>query len=361
MKNLSNVRYLLLAVLFPILFANCGRLPGSPTGPLGPPILILASATFTPTPNPGSPTVTYTPSFPVTFIPTWTFTPNIPVTYTNTWTLTPTGTFTFTSTRTFTQPITSTPTGTPTSTATFPITFFTGSLTPTPTYSYTAVPDPGTPTHTNTLTITPTLTGSPTFTPSPIISSTYTVPSGPCTNSFGFTCTPTPSKPTTCLSYYFVGDPSVSTSQVFVQPLRTYAQRYDLATAGVVQSIWIEPNQACLVRVGIYNGSDSSNWPQGLVYASDAVTLSPGLDSIPVPSVNLAAGTYWLAYEVLGTAGNFSAAAGSTALTDTVWLGWPSPWLTCPSMIATPTPTVVCTPPPYATTNQIAIYALVCL
>jgi hypothetical protein len=153
--------------------------------------------------------------------------------------------------------------------------------------------------------------------------------------------------------------PSGTQIGVFGSIYGTYAQRYDLAQAGVVQSIWIEPIASAAVKVGIYTGNDNDNWPETLLYESSKVTVS-GLSSISVPNINLPAGAYWLAYEDMDTAPDlFEGASGSTAQTDIAHeLFFPTIWSIC--LTATPAPTPVCTPPTYSATNQILIYAQIC-
>jgi len=173
----------------------------------------------------------------------------------------------------------------------------------------------------------------------------------------------TPTVTITCTTISYLGDTVPGAQSGILGTLwGTYAQRYDLATAGTVQSIWIEPTGTASVKVGIYTGNDTDNWPETLLYESGKVTIT-GLSSIPVPNINLPAGTYWLAFQNMNTAPDgYEGASGSTALMSTARsLYFPTNWSICLNTPGpTPANTPACTPPTNSTTGQILIYAQIC-
>jgi len=289
-----------------------------------------------------TPTLSNTPTFILTHTPT-----NTP---TRAFDPTPVNPNSFTPTPTITPHSSTVPTLTPTDSPT-------QTFTPTVTITFT------TTSYSSTVpTLTPTVSPTQTFTPKPTITpNSSTVPTLTPTDSPTQTFTPTVT--ITCTTISYLGDTVPGAQSGILGTLwGTYAQRYDLATAGTVQSIWIEPTGTASVKVGIYTGNDTDNWPETLLYESGKVTIT-GLSSIPVPNINLPAGTYWLAFQNMNTAPDgYEGASGSTALMSTARsLYFPTNWSICLNTPGpTPANTPACTPPTNSTTGQILIYAQIC-
>ena len=170
----------------------------------------------------------------------------------------------------------------------------------------------------------------------------------------------TPTGTGTCTTSATLGDSAASASNISIPAGQTHAQKYTLAQDSIIRRIWIQPNTAAVIQVGIYSGTPSGNWPVSLLYSSAPVTVGPGLSSVTLPDVTLTAGTYWLAYENLSGTISFAATSSAAAEHAFVVLDFPGYWLECVTGVPSPTPTPVCTPPPYNYLNQAVLYADAC-
>lgn len=179
------------------------------------------------------------------------------------------------------------------------------SHTPTPSWTVT-----DTPTLTYTFTITPTfsstftpitilVTATPTITPTPDDTQTW-VPTATSTATPTPTSTPSDT-PTPCINIGAFGQAEMTSTAGF-GPMSTYASPFVLSHNAQVVGISLTSRLGSTFRFGIYSSGGSA--PASRLYASEEVMAVDGLNFIPLPTLELAPGTYYLAIKPVGQQGS---------------------------------------------------------
>ncbi len=252
-----------------------------------------ASQTYTRTIS-STPTGTYTPTISATATHTRTATgtssatPVITFTDTPSWTATATRTMTMTGTFSPTQPLTSTWTHTP-------------SWTGTPTFTLTLT-DTGTPTSTGT--ITPTMTVTQTHSASPTVTDYAGTPTDTYTPTNSPTVTVSPTititkTPCACSSYF--GNTVVGLVASMDESPYFDSNKFTLAQDSVVHSLsaYVASTTGGNIRMALYaNSGWAPHVPTSLLVESQEQPSVAGWNTVPIPEIFLAAGDYWIAWEV---------------------------------------------------------------
>ncbi|HVZ79886.1 MAG TPA: hypothetical protein VHE12_03695 [bacterium] len=313
-------------------------------------VAFVSCNTDTPTPTPSQGTTltpTITSTIPISMTATWTPSPTgtVPATWTDTYT--PTASVSVTSTLTPPVTVTTTTTGTPSPTGTSGVTY-TFTLTPTQPVTWTATYTPSVSVSvTGTATVPVTVTTTHTWTPTPSMTFSPTVSA---------TITPTPF--VTCTAPVTWGDWNGTASPVTIL-YGTSCQKYTLTQATQVNNIdfvTASVGGSAYMAVGIY--ADGGGYPGALIWNSSFQTFTPSGSAygFTVPSIDLAAGTYWLAVVGDGTT-TLEKAVGSTS--TRYWRNgvvFPDPFMSPGG----PLPTPINTPPPNSTTDIADLWSLGC-